>query len=345
MKLDEAALKSRLKEARDTVYLLYGDEPYLIHHYRRTIVAGAIADDGMEDLNLHELDGRECDAAAIQGLAETLPMLAEYSCVTVRDWDVGDAADNDRLIEWLADPPPHCVLVFWMSGSADEKRKTAKWKSFVDAIDKVGIVCELSRKQPAEIVRLLCSGATRRGCTMQPPAARQLIEQCGDDLYMLLGELDKLCAVAGGTEVTTELVVTVGTKRLEASVFELSRAILKNHYERSYDILHRLRTCREDPIAVLAVLSNTYADLYRAKVAAAAGIPATNLTKDFDYRGKDFRLKNAARDGAGMSISLLRNCLDLLVQTDTQMKSTPLDKWELLEQTAAQMILLVRQGG
>ena len=46
-----------------------------------------------------------------------------------------------------------------------------------------------------------------------------------------------------------------------------------------------------------------------------------------------------------MSIALLRKCLDLLAQTDTQMKSTSLDKWELLEQTAAQMILLVRQGG
>jgi len=344
MKLDEAGLKSRLKEARDTVYFLYGDEPYLIHHYRRTIVADAVEDDGMRDLNLHELDGREVDAAAIQGLAETLPMLAEYSCVTVRDWDV-TCADTDRLIEWLSDPPPHCVVVFWMSGSADDKRKTAKFKHFTDAIDKVGVVCELPRKQPADIVRLLCAGATRRGCSMQPPAARQLIEQCGDDLYMLLGELDKLCAVAGGTEVTTELVVTVGTKRLEASVFELSRAILKNHYERTYDILHRLRTCREDPIAVLAVLSGTYADLYRAKVAAAGGINAVSLVKDFDYRGKDFRLKNAARDSAGMTVALLRKCLDLLAQTDTQMKSTPLDKWELLEQTAAQMILLVRQGG
>ena len=346
MKLDETKLKQRLKEARDTVFLLYGEEPYLTHHYRRRIVADAVAESGMEDLNLHELDGRDVDFATVQNLAETLPMLAEYSCVSVRDWDFSRSADTEHLIEWLADPPPHCVLVFWMSGAADDSKKSAKWKNFVVAVDKVGVVTEFPRKEPAEIVRLLVSGATRRGCVMQPAAARQLVEQCGDDLYMLLGELDKLCAVAGnGGEVTTEMVVVVGTKRLEASVFELSRAILKNHYERTYDILHRLRTCREEPIAILGVLSGAYADLYRAKVAAASGVPATALVKDFDYRGKDFRLKNAARDAAGMSIAVIRQCLDLLAQTDMQMKSTSLDKWELLEQTAAEMILLVRQGG
>ena len=112
MKLDETKLKQRLKEARDTVFLLYGEEPYLTHHYRRRIVADAVAESGMEDLNLHELDGRDVDFATVQNLAETLPMLAEYSCVSVRDWDFSRSADTEHLIEWLADPPPHCVLVF-----------------------------------------------------------------------------------------------------------------------------------------------------------------------------------------------------------------------------------------
>lgn len=57
-----------------------------------------------------------------------------------------------------------------------------------------------------------------------------MVEQCGDELHLLLNELDKLCALAGEGEITREMIETAGTKNLEASVFDLSKAILQNHY-------------------------------------------------------------------------------------------------------------------
>ena len=69
-------------------------------------------------------------------------------------------------------------------------------------MEKNGVCAELKPKTPAETAKLLCSGAARRGCLLRPENARLLFEQCGDGLYRLLGELDKLCALAletGGT--------------------------------------------------------------------------------------------------------------------------------------------------
>lgn len=110
--------------------------------------------------------------------------------------------------------------------------------AFLAAVEKNGVCAELKAKTPAETVKLLCSGASRRGCSLRPENARLLLEQCGEGLYQLLGELDKLCALALESgegevkEITREMIETAATKNLEASVFDLSKALLQGQYDR-----------------------------------------------------------------------------------------------------------------
>jgi len=72
-----------------------------------------------------------------------------------------------------------------------------------------------------------------------------------------------------------------------------------------YEVLHRLFYQREKPIMILSVLSGCYVDLYRAKAAASAGVPAESLAAEFKYRGREFVLRNAARDSARLSLPTL----------------------------------------
>ena len=176
--------------------------------------------------------------------------------------------------------------------------------------------------------------------------ARYLVEQVGNDLHLLLGELEKLCALVGeGGEITRRHIDTACPKNLEAKVFDLSKTILRLRADQAYDLLYQLRVQREDPVAVLAVLSNAFADLYRAKVAAAGGVSVDLLTTAFkSYKGKEFRLRNAGRDAARISITALRDCLDRLACTDTALKMGRGDGWVLLEQTVAQLCARLREG-
>ena len=348
MPIKESDLKKQLKEGDlRRVYFLYGEESYLSGHYAGQIAAKAAGGDELAEFNLQKFDGQECTAEMLEDAAEALPLMAERKCVVVRDYDVtgGGAANQERLLRLVSEPPESCVLVFWLDAVTPELKKNAKWKAFAAAVDKAGACVEFSRKTTAEIVKLLCSGASRRGCTLQSDTARLLVEQCGGELNLLLNELDKLSALAGEGEITREMVETAATRNLEASVFDLSKAILQNHYERAYGILARLFSQREEPTAVLAVLSGAYVDLYRAKVALAAGEQADTLANDFAYRGKEFRLRNAARDCSRLSLGVLRGSLDVLAAADTQMKSSRTDKRVLLEETAARLIVLARTGG
>ena len=343
MPITEAELKKRLKEGLAPLYFLYGEECYLTAHYAAQIAEKAVGKDDMGGFNLQKLDGQSVSFDQIEEAVEALPLMAERKCVVIRDFDVAAAgAAQERLLNLAGDPPESCVTVFWQDAVQPDLKKNAKWRAFAAAVDKTGLCVQFPRKTTGDIVKLLVSGAARRGSALTPDNAKLLVERCGDDLNLLLNEIDKLSALAGGGEITREHIETAATKNLEASVFDLSKALLQNNYERSYTILNTLFYQKEEPVAILAVLSGAYADLYRAKAAAQAGVPAESLAADFGYRGREWRLRNAARDSARLSLPMLRQSLEILAQADGQLKSARTDKRVVLEQTAARLIVLAR---
>ncbi len=130
-------------------------------------------------------------------------------------------------------------------------------------------------------------------------------------------------------------------------MFDLSKAIVAGRSGQALHLLGQLFVQREEPISVLAVLSNAFADIYRAKIAVAGGSTATALGEDFkSYKGKEFRLRNAARDASRLSVEALRDCLALLADADGALKSGgQSDARVLLEQTVTALSERVTRRG
>ncbi len=340
MAMNESQLKTALKEAVASVYVLYGEESYLVEQYTRLIAKQAVGDPD-DAFNMHRFDGQTITPEQLEEAVEALPLMAERTCVTVRDMDL--AAHAERLAEILQQMPDTCVLVFWQMTVQPDKKKG--WTTVFAEVEKRGCVVNFARKTPADVVKLLVGGAKRRGCTLAADDARLMVEQAGNDLNLLLCELDKLVALADGGAITREMIERMGTKNLEARVFDLSKAILQGRAKQAYELLHQLFVQREEPVTVLAVLSNAYADIYRAKIASLGGVPAESLTADFkSYKGKEFRLRNAARDAGRMSVEALRESLAILAQADNDMKFGRQDLRTLLEQTVSRLIARAQLG-
>lgn len=347
MPWDEERLKQHLKTGEPaSVYVLYGEENYLVSQYADKLRRRALDDAGLEEFNFHAFDGLRCRFEEVEDAADALPLMAERTCVIVRDYDVAAHADtHERLLAMVESPNTSCTLIFTYAAVTPSPTKNARWKTFLAAAEKTGAVVKLSHRTPEEVVRLLVAGATRRGCTMRPDAARLLLEWSGNDLRLLLGELDKLAALADGGEIDRALVERAATRNLESRVFDLSRAILAGQYTRACEILQGLFAQKEDPIMINGVLASAWADLYRAKVAAAAGKPVGAVTEVYaGYRGKEFRLKNAMRDASRLSMATLRAGLDILVKADRRLKFTAVDNRVVLEETTVRLIVLIRQG-
>ena len=346
MPLSEAELKKQLKSGEFArVYFFYGEESYLTSYYAGQIASKVTGDDSLAGFNHQRLDGQTCTVGEIEETVEALPVMAERKCVEVRDFDVASAGADalERLHALIADSPKSSVVVFWLDSVSADTKKNSKWKAFAAAVDKAGSAC-ISPQDRGDIVRL-CAARSAQGCALSADNARLMVRRCGNDLNLLLGELDKLSALADRGEIKKEHIEGIGTQNLEASVFDLSKALIQGSYSKAYDIIAGLFSQREDPVSILAVLSSAYADLYRAKVAMSAGVRAETLADDFAYRGREFRLRNAARDCGRMSLPVLRDSLEILSEADRLLKSTRSDKRTVLEQTAAKLILLSRSKG
>ena len=183
------------------VYFLYGDEPFLTSTYARRLRERA----EQPDFNLHIFDGQATALDSIEAAAETLPVMAARSFVVVKDFDAAaSAAATDRMIALLENPSPDTVLVLYQSGVKADVKKGARWKALLAAANKGGVSVCLDRRNAEETARLLVSGAIRRGCTLSTATARQMLERSGNDLYLLMRELDKFCALAGEGGTITE---------------------------------------------------------------------------------------------------------------------------------------------
>ncbi len=347
--MTEQELKTALKtENVGKLWFLYGEEPYLVAHYAGKLADLAVPPDDLAVFNRHVFDGTALSMDALEAAVEALPLMGEHTCVWVKDYDAGAAnkETTDRMAAILSRVEEPCVLIFSVTAFVPDMKKNAKWKAFLKAVDKHGTSIDFEHRTASEMAGMLSKGAAKRGCVLDRTVAYAMVEQSGSDLFLLLNELDKLCAVVGeGGEITKAVVERVGTKQLDASVYELSKALLQKRYDAAYDCIARLFACGEEPIRILATLSETYVDLYRAKIAAIGGEQATQLAGVFAYRGREFRLRNAARDCQALSPQALRDSLDLLGDADSRMKGgSTAGQRLILEETVARLILIAKKG-
>lgn len=341
MAMTETQLKEIIKNGSATLYVLYGAEGYLVEQYAR-MIARETVEEGFDAFNLQRFDGQEVSVEELEDAVEALPLMTDRKCVLVRDYNpCGD--DTDRLLRMLEQMPDSCVLVFWQMTVQPDKRKNA-WKDFLKIAEQKGVAMNFEHKDVNDTAKMLAGGAKRRGCALDVADARYLTEQVGNDLNLLIHELDKLCALAGeGGTITKAMIDTACPKNLEVQVFDLSKFILRGQRQQVFDLLYTLRVQRAEPIAVLGTLSNAFSDLYRGKVATASGMSAESLASHFkSYQKKEWKLKNAARDSGRIPVNTLRQCLDILAETDTTLKLRSGDEWVLLEQTLARLMEALR---
>ena len=78
----------------------------------------------------------------------------------------------------------------------------------------------------------------------------------------------------------------------------MANAIVAGNYSKAYELLDILFYQNEEPIAILAVLATSYVDMYRVRACIQSGQAVSTLSQYFDYKGKEFKLKNAERDSA-----------------------------------------------
>ena len=333
-----------------TVYLIYGEEKYLVRKYTAALISKAAGKDPSE-FDLIRLNS-ESGIDEIFDSAEMLPMFSERKCVCVTDLDVNVMPDSEfkQLEKFVGDVSPSTVLIFTMPTlSAEEKKKSgdkkqSKFKKLLGAIEKSGSVIELPRLEGMQLERTLVKWAEERGCKLLTQNAARIISMTGTDLIALGNEIDKLSAYADGREITQEIIDLLCVKNAESDIYALSRAISANDFNSAYKQLSMLFSENERPEIILYYLSSSFMDMYRIRIADESGKTLSETSKDFKYGRREFTLKNARASAAKYSSATLRKILDVILETDIRLKSSRVNNQILLESLVARLLIIAKEG-
>lgn len=343
-RISEKELKNQIKnEEFSRAYFIYGDESYLKEFYvgklQKKLVSGTF-----EDFNLHRFDGKQESVGDILKDADLLPMMGGCNLISACDYPF-DKSDKDckEIKEYLKDVPDTTVLVFWYNSVKPDIKKSARWKGVEAAFAKYGSSIEFCRKSESELIKMLISGCKKRGAVLSPKNAAYLISVSGNDIKTLLNEVIKLSAYADGGEITKEDIDSLAVKCLQARIYDLSNAVVKGNYDKAYTVLDSLFAAKEDPVKVLSAISGCFVDMYRVKCAKTAGKPFDDVGAHFNYKGREFALKNASRDCSSLSFKQLRKSLDVIMDADNGLKSTSADERLILEEMLVKLLLISKE--
>lgn len=341
--IGEQQLRKQIKEnSFENAYLIYGEESYLKEYYVSQM-REKIVDKTFESFNYHFFDGKDISLDEILKDAQMLPMMSEYNLVVARDYPVDKTQSDIKLLEeYLSDCPDTTVFILWYD-SLEPDVKSAKFKKLIKAFDSAGAVVNMQKRSESDVARLLVSGAKKRGAVLDIENAKYLISVSGNDMKNLLNELDKLSYFVKGGEITKDIIDNMATKCLQARIYDLSKFVVSGNSDKAYEVLDTLFAMKEEPVIILSAISSVYVDMYRVKCAKTAGFTYDDVAKHYNYRGREFALRNASRDCANLSEKQLTSSLDAITNTDIKMKSTAVDKKLLIEELIIKLIMTARE--
>ena len=332
----ETTLRSHLKGAPASCYYLYGENGYLVRQYAHRIAERACGGDTSEwvfqkfDFSRASMD----DAAAA---AMAVSFTGAGKCLFFPSFKASELTpeDNAKLLDLIPSIPEGVTLVI---EGLEPPKKVGK-RSLYSEIDRYGVIVELSARDRNELVKFCQRLASHGGATIRATTCDYLFQRVTDNMEALANEMAKLTAYAGKQEILPAHIDLLCAEKLDQSVFDIVRALLRRDLTTAFARLDSLRLRQESPISALGAMESAFLDLYRVKLAENRRIPLSRVASDFGYRGpSDFRLTRASGDSRPLTLNYLRACVAILLETDQNCKTLRTDKYELLEQTMIRLI-------
>lgn len=343
--ITESALKNALNNGEILpVYILFGDDGYLLDRYEDLIIEKTCG--RYNDFDLQKFE-RDVDLQAVYDSVNQFSFTGARRCAVLTDYNFETAADKDfeRLISLISDNYDTSTLIIRFDGIEFDTKRSAKAKRMLAACEKSGgTAVSLNHRTSAELSKMLQNGAKKRGKSLEKGTADYMIQNCGLDINTLVSELDKVCRFISGDVVSKDDIDRVCTKTVEASVYEYVKRIIACDTRSAMKILNDLFYMRFEPMLILYSVASAFVDMARVNAALKIHIPITEVAADFPYKNKDFVLRNASYNLKKFNDRKLNLCFSEILTADKLIKSFSADDKLVLEQMTIKLIYVIAHG-
>lgn len=359
MRINEQRLGDDIKAGKlARVYLLYGEEDFLIRMYADKLTRLAVAEEERE-MNLLRYflaagsprDVKEDLPPKISELSdfvESVPFFAERKCVVLKnlDTDLLEKEDFDGYLALIKDIPETSVVIITRENTEEDakefrkKLEKARMKKLIETVDANGIVCELNKFPTERLMGMAIAKCRKAGCELSEENAQLLAARVGGSLSLLQTETEKLCAYRQSGEITREDIEALVPKLIENKVYEIAKELFYGRAQRALELLDDVFALRFDPTRIMQALSGHFVDLYFAVLGKQAKKTYFAAANELNYKGRSFVMKNAYGLAGTVSERRLADWLAILYDTNKRYNSSVEDKRRILERAIVEIAAL-----
>lgn len=338
-KMNISELKKSISEKSFyNLYFLTGDE-YFVSKFKK-IISDCVIGENQNDFNMFKISSENLDIQKLEINIDTYPIGSSKKCIILDNlpaerWNDADIESFENLLKNI---PEFTVLIIAQTEKMSGAKNSNKIKKIEKASDKIGALVNFEVDTHTLTEELSAYAKENFGKTIEKNLALKLIDRCKTHTVReLLGEVKKICEFETEKTVTEKSFPVINESREKVKIFALPKLILSGETAKALVVLSDLLEQGEEPISLVSVISGEYIDMFRAKAMSNSGKPTAALTQIFDYKSKEFRIKNAEKNSRNRSLNDIKKSLKLITEADKKLKSTGLSPKLILNELVVKL--------
>lgn len=292
------------------VYLLYGEERYLIRQYTDRLRRALCAEG--DDMNTHVYSGKDVPVGEVIDLAETLPFLADRRVFIISGSGLFKSG-GEKLAEYLSSPAESSYFVFAES-EIDKRSRLFK------TVQSSGRVVEFAMQDEQTLKKWIAGILGREGKKITENTARLFLQKTGSDMENIRMELEKLiCYCLDREVVTAEDVEAICTNRISNHIFDMINAIADGKKHQALQLYYDLLALREPPMRILFLIARQYNLLLQVKEMRTQGFDSKAIAPRIGVA--PFIAGKYIAQAGRFKTSALRTAVEQCVEADEAVKT------------------------
>ena len=332
-------LKERIKENKlSGVFLFLGQEEYTKDHYANLIRKKTDASP-LPEFNHIYFNAANDKISDLEDAVYSLPYMWESKLIEITDLETAKIteSDIDDYIRVFSDIPDYLTILVVLRADAqvdsgkEEKASKIGLPSFIKAVADNGLVVEFDTERADKLSTWISRHFNAKGVKFDFAVPREIINVCGNDMYILQGEILKLTEVYSGTPITVYDVRKYCCANSAYKYFDIASALNRRDMVAAKRILDSLDLSRETIPMAIGVIVKNYSDMLLVKMGLDSG-------KTFDAISKETKIKSwlvrkIAQSIGQTDVRTLSFAISQLSNADMKLKSYRGNPKRILELT------------
>lgn len=299
------------------VYVLYGSEKHSLKSAANALIdtVSKFSPMGVDKIFPDKFETLEL-LSELENTLFTPSFFGDKKIVYIKDFPINELKSKEfsSFMMMLEQINGNACLILSFPCTCDKVDKN--FKKMLESLPNSSLKAEFSSFSSQDLIKYCIQYAKKFDKEFKLDAATLLVERSKQDLRTLINECDKL--INYDSDVIDADLVSIFTKpTLETNVFKITEMLFAKRFDECILMLNELLKEKEDPIAILGVISSSYVDLLRLKLCSYDDNAIANA---FDYGKRAFVLSKNKFVAKSINMKTLKKSIKAIVEADKKLK-------------------------